>query len=100
MACSSSRQSPATFLLFSFTFKVYNYFEKGQSEKLCTRQSPRVMGYDQYTVPDIVAMENTFDASFSTLKNTYKATRAILSNLSRNSCRQTSQDCRGKTGDA
>ena len=39
------------------------------------------MGYDQYTVPDIVAIENTFVASFSTLKHTYKASRAILSNF-------------------
>ena len=37
-------------------------FRERLSEKLCTRQSRRVMGYDQYTVPDIVAFENTFVA--------------------------------------
>ena len=37
-------------------------FRERLSEKLCTQQSRRVMEYDQYTVPDIVAIENTFAA--------------------------------------
>ena len=37
------------------------------SEEMCTRQSRKViwvpnMGYDQYTVPDTVAVESTFVA--------------------------------------
>ena len=38
------------------------------------------MGYDQYTVPNTVAVEPTFVASFSTRKHTSMASRAILSN--------------------
>ena len=38
------------------------------------------MGYDQYTVPDIVAVEPTFDAFFSTRKHISMPSRAILSN--------------------
>ena len=37
-------------------------FREILSEKMYTRQSRRVMGYDQYTVPDIIAIENTFVA--------------------------------------
>ena len=39
------------------------------------------MGYDQYTVPDTVAVEPTFAVSFSTSKHTSMASRAILSNF-------------------
>ena len=40
------------------------------------------MGYDQYTVPDSVAVEPTFvSVSFSTRKHTSIVARAILSNF-------------------
>ena len=39
------------------------------------------MGYDQYIVPDIVAIEIILFLCFSTPKHTYKACRAILSNF-------------------
>ena len=39
------------------------------------------MGLDQYTVPDTVAVEPTFVASFSTRKHTSMASRAILSDF-------------------
>ena len=39
---------------------VYSYFEKGCRKK-CARDNPESnMGYDQYTVPDTVAVEPTF----------------------------------------
>ena len=39
------------------------------------------MGYDQYTVPDTVAVEPTLLPSFSTPKHTSMASRAILANF-------------------
>ena len=39
------------------------------------------MGYDQYTVPDTVAVEPTVVPFFSTHKHTSVASRVILSNL-------------------
>ena len=39
------------------------------------------MGYDQFTVPDTVAFEPTFVASFSTLRHISMASGAILSNF-------------------
>ena len=39
------------------------------------------MGYDQYTVPDNVAVEPTFLAFLSTRKQTSMASRAIPSNF-------------------
>ena len=39
------------------------------------------MRYDQYTVPDFVAVENTLLLSFSTHKHTSMASCAILSNF-------------------
>ena len=50
------------------------------SEEMCTRQSRK--GYDQYTVPDTVAVEPTFVFAFlSTRKQTSMASRAIPSNF-------------------
>ena len=38
-------------------------FRERLSENMCTRQPPKsIMGYDQYTVPDTVAVEPTFIA--------------------------------------
>ena len=39
------------------------------------------MGYDQYTVPDTVAVKPTLLPSFSTPKHTSMASRAILANF-------------------
>ena len=39
------------------------------------------MGYDQYAVPDTVAVESSILLSFSTLKHMSMASRAILSNF-------------------
>ena len=39
------------------------------------------MGYDQYAVPDTVAVESSMLLSFSTLKHMSMASRAILSNF-------------------
>ena len=39
------------------------------------------MGYDQYAVPDTVTVESSMLLSFSTLKHTSMASRAILSNF-------------------
>ena len=39
------------------------------------------VGYDQYAVPDTVAVESSWLLSFSIRKNTSMASRAILSNF-------------------
>ena len=39
------------------------------------------MGYDQYAVPDTVAVESSMLLSFSTLKHMSMASRVILSNF-------------------
>ena len=41
------------------TFDHIQLFRERLSEKMCTRQS---MGYDQYSVPDTLAVELTFVA--------------------------------------
>ena len=41
---------------------VYSYFEKGCRKKVHATIPKGNMGYDQYTVPDTVAVEPTFVA--------------------------------------
>ena len=58
----------------------YSYFENGWKKR--ARDNPKryvIWRYDQYTVPDTVAVELTFALSFSTSKHMPMASRAIFS---------------------
>ena len=65
----------------SVSYVVYSYFEKGCRKK-CVCDNPKGnMGYDEYTVPDTVAVELTFDAFLLQSRNKSMASRAILVNF-------------------
>ena len=69
-------------LLTKELLTIYSHFEKG-CWKECTRQPRKViiMGYDQYTFSDTVAVEPITFVAFllSTRKHTSMTSRAILS---------------------
>ena len=48
----------------SVSYVVYSFFEKGCRKNVHATIPKGNMGYDQYTVPDAVAVELTFDAFF------------------------------------
>ena len=48
----------------SVSYVVYSFFEKGCRKNVHATIPKGNMGYDQYTVPDTVAVELTFDAFF------------------------------------
>ena len=63
-------------------FLWYSYFELSGKKNLHLTFPTGNMTYDQYTVPDTVAVEPTFVVSFSTRKHKSSiASRDILSNF-------------------
>ena len=64
-------------------------FRKRLSEKMCTRQSRKEMGYDQYTVPNDFSCRTYFGCFPLAIANiTSQTSRAILSNFFEEQCTQ------------
>ena len=58
--------------------KAYSRLEKGCRKKSALTVPKDNFGYDEYTVPDTVAVEPTFLPSFSVRKHPYMASRAFF----------------------